>query len=708
MNLKENPNKVDNNKADNDRNKDITNTTNKNNSEKNTKEISLIRKYIKNYWKLYLSALFFLAIEAFCDLAQPTIMSDIIDIGVASKDIIYVLHSGGMMLAIAGIGAIAAISRNIISSNVSQKFGCEPRSDLFRKIQYFSFDNIDNFDPASLITRLTNDVTQVQNFVHGTMRIFVKAPILCIGSFIMAWLLSPRMTVILLVVVPIIAALIILSVKIGYPLFTKVQKAIDNVNAVTREYLSGVRVVKAFNRFDYERERFEDSNRRLTSLTTTAMRIMSVFSPGMSLIVNLGIVAVLWLGARWVNLGQIHVGKVIAFINYMTQLLHSLMMITFVFNMFIRAKASASRIKEVFSQENTIPEYIPQKIFKQPFKQPLATISKTGASINANTSVYTSASKEDAHAEKFLTHTVPGGKETDENKEGSSKIRVITTENASKDIITVRNDSGNIITTKNNSGVRGKVEFDNVYFSYAGGGGEPVLKGISFTCMPGETIGIIGSTGSGKTTLVNLIPRFYDVTSGSVKVDGIDVRDYPVRDLRNMIAIVPQKTILFTGTIAENIRWGKENATLEEIIEAAKVAQAHDFISAMPEGYNTLLGQGGVNLSGGQKQRVSIARALIKKSSILILDDCTSAVDVATESAIRTALRKHSEKYPCSVFIIAQRITSVMRADKILVLEDGALVGIGTHDELLNSCGVYQDIYRSQIGKGVASFAEVR
>lgn len=618
-------------------------------SKKNSsRKISLIRKYIKNYWKLYLLALIFLAIEAFCDLMQPTIMSDIIDIGVTSKDLNYVLYRGGRMLAVAAAGAVAAISRNIISSNVSQKFGCELRSDLFRKIQFFSFDNIDKFEPASLITRLTNDVTQVQHFVHGTMRIFVKAPILCIGSFIMAWTLNPRMTIVLVAVVPIIAALIILSAKIGYPLFTKVQNAIDNVNAVTREYLSGVRVVKAFNRFDYEKERFEESNRQLTSLSTTTMRVMSVFGPGMSLTVNVGIVAVLWLGGRWVNYGEMQVGKVIAFINYMTQLLHSLMMISFVFNMFVRAKASTSRIKEVFSQENTIPEHI------------LGTISQPVQDI-------TSQQTSQQHSETISQTDVS------------------------------RQDIGT-----------GMVEFDNVYFSYKNGAGEPVIKGISFTCMPGETIGIIGSTGSGKTTLVNLIPRFYDVSSGVVKIDGADVRYYSTQDLRDKIAIVPQKTILFTGTIAENIRWGKEDATIEEVKEAAMAAQAHDFISAAPEGYDTLLGQGGVNLSGGQKQRISIARALIRNPEILILDDCTSAVDVATEAAIRTALKERSEKYPCSVFVIAQRITSVMGADKILVLEDGALAGMGTHHELLSSCRVYQDIYRSQIGKGAADFVEVR
>ncbi|NMB95992.1 MAG: ABC transporter ATP-binding protein, partial [Clostridiaceae bacterium] len=568
--------------------------------------MSLIGKYIKNYWKLYLSALIFLVIEAFCDLMQPTIMSDIIDIGVASKDINYVLYSGGKMLAIAAIGAVAAISRNIISSNVSQRFGCELRSDLFKKIQFFSFDNIDKFEPASLITRLTNDITQVQHFVHGTMRIFVKAPILCIGSFVMAWLLNPRMTIVLLFVVPIIATLIILSAKIGYPFFTKVQKAIDNVNAVTREYLSGVRVVKAFNRFDYERERFEESNRKLASLSTTTMRIMSVFGPGMSLTVNLGIVAVLWLGGRWVNYGQMHVGKVIAFINYMTQLLHSLMMISFVFNMFVRAKASTSRIKEVFSQENTIPEHIPGTISKpiqdtasqqksqqttqqtsqQTSRQTLQqtshqtsqqTLRQTSQKSSQQTSTaisQTDVSRENTDTGTALTHMVCDIMEMCTMEKGAAEIGAIET---------------GTMETGNDSDVRGMVEFDSVFFSYESGAGEPVIKGISFTCMPGETIGIIGSTGSGKTTLVNLIPRFYDVSFGAVKVDGIDVKDYSTRDLRNMIAIVPQKTILFTGTIAENIRWGKEDATFEEVMEAAMIAQAHDFISAAPEEYNTLL-----------------------------------------------------------------------------------------------------------------------
>ncbi|HOJ11136.1 MAG TPA: ABC transporter ATP-binding protein [Clostridiales bacterium] len=626
------------------------------------KKISFIRKYIKNYWVPFLLAIVFLALEAFCDLMQPTIMSKIIDIGVAGKNVKYVISGGGLMLAVTALGAIAAIIRNIVSSNVSQKFGCELRADLFKKIQTFSFDNIDKFEPASLITRLTNDVTQVQHFVHGTMRIFVKAPILCIGSFIMAWMLNPRMTVVLLVVVPIITFLIIMSAKIGYPFFAKVQKAIDDVNAVTREYLSGVRVVKAFNRFDYEKERFESSNRKLTSLTTTTMRIMTVFSPGMSLAVNLGIAAVLWMGGIWVNYGQMNVGKIIAFINYMTQLLHSLMMISFVFNMFVRSRASTARIKEVFAQENTIPE--PVNVYGVDDK-------------------YTGIADEDnANA-------------------GNASVDNANVDNVYPDIGDMKNEV--IHENATTSPKKAKVEFEDVSFLYAGASGEPVIKNVSFTCMPGETVGIIGSTGSGKTTLVNLIPRFYDVTYGSVKIDGVDVRDIPTKKLRHMISIVPQKTILFTGTIIDNIKWGKDYATFGEIEEAASAAQAHNFISAFPEGYDTLLGQGGVNLSGGQKQRVSIARALVKKPQILILDDCTSAVDVATEAAIRKALKERSESMSCTVFIIAQRITSVMRADKILVLEDGALAGIGTHDELLKTCSVYHDIYHSQMGEDAVS-----
>ena len=572
--------------------------------------VGFLKKYINMYWKKYIFALAFLTVEAICDLMQPTIMSRIIDRGVNSKNMDYVLYMGGVMLSVTAIGAIAAVARNIISSNVSQRFGSELRGDLFKKIQSFSFENIDKFQGASLMTRLTSDINQVQNFAHGMMRIFVKAPILCIGSLAMAIFINPPMSLVLIGVVPIIIIIIFINMRVSYPFFIKIQKALDRINTVMREYLAGIRVVKAFNRFNYEVDRFEVANEELAQVSIKGMKVMSFFNPAITLTINIGIVLVIWFGGIRVNAGNMQVGQIIAFINYMTQILFSLMMLSHVFTMFIRAKASAERIGEVFLQENSLKD----------------------------------------------------SEKTEEVKE-----------------------------------FRGRLDFENVTFSYSGAKGDPVLKNISFTCYPGETIGIIGSTGAGKSSLVNLIPRFYDVTSGSIKVDSIDVKDINVKVLRNIIAMVPQKTMLFTGTILENIKWGNEEATLEDVERVTKVSQAHEFIVSFPEGYNTILGQGGVNLSGGQKQRISIARALIKKPKILILDDCTSAVDVTTEAKIRGALKEYSSKTTC--ILIAQRITSVMRADRIVVIDNGSIMGIGTHEELMNGCSVYRDIFRSQIGE---------
>lgn len=572
--------------------------------------MQFLNKYIKKYWKLFCAAVSCLMVEALCDLMQPTIMSKIVDTGVANKEMDYVLKMGGVMLLVTAVGAAGAIGRNILATNVSQRFGADLRSDLYRKIQNFSFDNIDKFEGASLVTRLTNDVTQVQNFANGLMRIFVKAPLVGIGSVFMAVRLNPGMSLVLIAVIPVIVILISASMRIGYPFFSRVQKSLDGVNGVMREYLSGVRVVKAFNRFDYEVERFGKANEALASVSIKAMRVMASFTPGISLSVNLAIVAILWLGGIRVNAGHMHVGQIIAFINYMTQILFSLMMISNIFMTFVRAKASAERLGEVFEEENTM------KISEKPVQ----------------------ALKEN-----------------------------------------------------------GRVDFEHVYFSYAGTSGDPVLKDVTFTCNPGETVGIIGSTGSGKSSLLNLIPRFYDATSGKVKVGGIDVKAMDPKSLREKMAVVPQRAMLFTGTILDNIKWGKDSASETDVKEAAAAAQAHDFITSFPEAYETLLGQGGVNLSGGQKQRISIARALVRKPEILILDDSTSAVDVTTESKIREALREYSRNLTC--LIVAQRITSVMGADKIVVLDNGKISGIGTHEELMQNCEIYQDIFRSQIGK---------
>jgi ATP-binding cassette, subfamily B, multidrug efflux pump len=574
--------------------------------------MKFLSKYIRKYVKPFSIAVLFLTFEALCDLLQPTIMSKIVDIGVAERDMNYVLKEGGLMLLITAFGAISASMRNVVSSTVSQNFGAELRSDLFRKVQSLSFASIDKFDRASLVTRLTNDVTQVQVFANGLMRVFVKAPLLCIGGLIMAIHLNPHLAVVLAVAVPIVGVLIIMNMKIGFSFFIKVQKALDRVNGVMREYLSGVRVVKAFNRFDYEIEKFNQVNEAYQSKAIAANRVMAVFSPTVMLTMNFGIVAVLWLGGLGVSQGQMQVGHIIAFTNYMTQILFSLMLISMVFNMFVRAKASAGRIGEVFAEEN-------QMMWQ------------------------------------------------DDRLELSA--------------------------------MKGRIDFEQVFFSYEGTEGEPILRNISFTCLPGETVGIIGSTGSGKSSLVGLIPRFYDVCAGRIKVGGEDIKRLDPKKLRVKIAMVPQKTTLFTGTVMENMRWGKEDASIEEIKHAAQMAEAQDFITASPEGYHTRIGQGGVNFSGGQKQRLSIARALVRKPEILILDDSTSAVDVATEAKIKGSLKKYANGLTC--LLIAQRITSIMDADKIIVLDHGEIVGVGQHKDLLKNCVVYQEIYRSQVGKEV-------
>lgn len=581
--------------------------------------MDFLQKYMKEYWKPFSVAVVFLMLEALCDLALPTIMSDIIDVGVAAKRMDVVVRLGSFMVLITALGAVMASIRNILSSQVSFKFGAELRLDLFKKIQSLSLDKIGSFERASLVTRLTNDVTQVQNFVNGLMRIFVRAPLLCIGSVIMAVRLNPHLAVVLLVVVPIVGLLIVFNMAVGFPRFIRVQNALDQVNLVIREYLSGVRVVKAFNRFDYEVQKFAGTNAEYQSRSIHAMRTMVMFSPAIMLTMNAGIIAVIWLGGLRVQSGQMQVGHIIAFIHYMTQILFSLMLISMVFLTFVRAKASVLRIGEVFRQVNTMTW------------------------------------KED-------------------------------------------------VECSSDPAAKGRVDFENVSFSYEGTAGAPAVKHLTFTCMPGETVGIIGATGSGKSSLVSLIPRFYDADSGTVKVNGVDVRQIDPRKLRESIAFVPQQTVLFTGTIIDNIKWGKEDASTEEIEKAAKTAQAHEFITSLPDGYQTGLGQHGVNLSGGQKQRVSIARALASQPQILILDDCTSAVDSATEAKIKEALKTYAKDLTC--LVIAQRITSVMDADKIIVLDRGEIVGLGSHIDLLQNCRVYQEIYRSQAGKEVREDGE--
>lgn len=575
-----------------------------------------LKKYAIKYWKPFIIAVIILSFEALCDLIQPTLMSKVIDIGIANKNIDYVIKFAGIMFLVAGVGAVFAISRSIISVRVSQSFGAELRNDLFAKINSLSFNDLDKFERASLITRLTNDISQVQNVVNGLMRVFIKAPLLCIGSIIMAIRLNSRISIIIVTFVPLVVIAIVINMKVGFPLFRKVQKALDKVNSKIREYLAGVRVVKAFNRFQYEVDKFEEVNQDLFKISSNSLRIMAVFTPIVTLLINLGICVVIWVGGIGVKGENIQVGEIVAFINYMTQILSSLLMIGSIFNNIVSSKASLERISEVFDVDE---------------------------------------------------------------KEYEHKQRV-------------------------QSDVKGKVEFIDVSFSYESNRDDLVIRNITFTVEPGETIGIIGPTGSGKTSLINLIPRFYEINKGRIIIDGVNIDKYDVKELREKIAIVPQKNVLFKDTVINNIKWGNENATKDQVEKIAKIANAHEFISSFNNGYDTLLGRGGVNVSGGQKQRISIARALIKNPEILILDDCTSAIDVVTESKIREGLRRYSSNLTC--IIIAQRITSIMDTDKIIVLDNGEIVGCGIHSELINSCKVYREIYKSQMGEAVVGYDE--
>ena len=572
-------------------------------------------RYKEKYWRQAGMAAAVVTVETLCDLAQPAIMATIIDVGVAERRLDYVLQMGGLMLLLTAVGALTALVRNYLASDVSQNFGADVRLDLYAKIQRLSFDRINQLDQASLVTRVTNDVTQVQTLVNGMMRVALKAPLLCIGGLVMAAALNQRLAAVLAVVVPLVGVMIGINIKVGLPRFALMQQALDRINSVMREYLSGVRVVKAFNRFAYEVDKFSYANERYYERSVSAARTMAIFGPSVGVVVNVGIVAVLWLGGLGVRSGQIPVGHVIAFINYMMQVLFALMIMSMVFGMFVRAKASAERIGEVLAQPDDV----------------------------------------------------------------QGALDVVWDEAA-----------------------LGGVVFEDVSFSYGGSGGAPVLQHISLTCRPGETVAIIGSTGSGKSSLVNLIPRFYDATAGRITVNGAEVSLVSPQRLRETIALVPQKTVLFTGSILENIKMGSEQAGLAAVEQAAGVAQAHEFITAFPEGYQTMIGRGGVNLSGGQKQRIAIARALVRKPAILILDDCTSAVDMVTEAKIRAALPLYAAGM--TVIVIAQRITSVMDADRIIVLHQGEVVGNGRHEALLRDCAIYGEVFRSQIGKEMQDY----
>lgn len=568
-------------------------------------------KYVRPYWPYFVIGPLCMIVEVVGEVLMPKFMADIVNEGVAGRSIGYIVGVCALMVLTAVLMMAGGVGGSYFGAKASVNFAADLRQDIYGKVQQFSFANIDKFSTGSLVTRLTNDVTQMQNFINMLLRMCLRAPGMLIGALIMAIAMNPRLALVLAVTIPLILVTQLIVIRIGFPRFGAMQKKIDALNANVQESLTNVRVIKSFVREDFEQQRFARSNRDLKEAGLRAMGVMIFMQPLMTLFMNFTSLAVVWFGGNQVIAGGMQVGDLTAFITYITQILSSLMMVTMMFMMSSRALASARRITEVLDEKIDL-----------------------------------------------------------------------TDENAAQPELQVK---------------EGRIEFRGVSFRYYKNSAEQVLDNISFTIEPGQTVGIIGSTGCGKTTLVSMIPRLYDADEGEVLVDGVDVRDYSLTNLRQGVGMVLQKNVLFSGSITENLQWGDEDASMEEIRAAAASAQADGFIQSFTDGYDTELGQGGSNVSGGQKQRLCIARALLKKPKILILDDSTSAVDTATEARIRQAFA--GELKDSTKLIIAQRISSVMEADQIIVVDEGRITGIGTHAELLQNNEEYQEIYYSQMDR---------
>ncbi|MDY4607290.1 MAG: ABC transporter ATP-binding protein [Eubacterium sp.] len=573
-----------------------------------------LSKYLKGLWYLCVISAIGMIVEAICELALPSIANAVYEKVSATtagdSDIkMYVIKIGIAMFAMAIVGLLGGLSTMKASSVVSQKFSYRLRKDVYKKISDFSFNNIDKFSTSSLTTRMTNDITMLQNTLMMSLRVLVRAPALLIVSAAFAFSINAKLSMILLVMLPIIIILVAVILKFGFPMFQKMQKKIDNVNRVVQENLIGIRVVKAFVREDREKEKFHKSSDELAKQGAKAAGLIVTAMPMMMLMMNIVIVYIYYKGSHDAAAGKMAVGEISVLASYIVQVLMNILMVSMLLLQLTRAKACGDRVVEILDTEIDI--------------------------------------------------TDPENPYYPENP-------------------------------------KGKVEFKNVDFGYHDN--DKILENINFTAEPGSIVGIIGSTGCGKSSLVNLIPRLYDVTNGEVLVDDVNVKDYDIKALRDTVGVVLQKNVLFSGTIKENIRWGKPDATDEEIISACKAAQAHDFIMRQPKGYETDLSQGGLNLSGGQKQRLCIARAMIKQPKILILDDSTSAVDTATEAKIRESF--YTKLKDTTVLIIAQRISSVKDADEIIVLDEGKIESIGNHEQLMQSSEIYQEIYKTQ-QKGV-------
>lgn len=572
-------------------------------------------KYVKPYLSAFIIGPLLMIVEVVGEVVLPKLMANIINVGAAQRNVPYIIGMGIVMVITAFLMMAGGIGGAYFAAKAAISFSSDLRSDVFDKVQKFSFSNLDQFSTGSLVTRLTNDITQVQNVINMALRMMLRAPGMLVGALIMAFVMNTQLALVVLVVIPILILLIALVIRTAFPRFDYMQKKLDGLNSTIQEMLTNVRVIKSFVRGEYEEDRFGKANEELKKSSLDAFKVVILNMPIMMFLMSATTLGVVWFGGKQILAGTMPVGDLTAFTTYIVQILMSLMMLAFVLLQSSRALASIHRITEVLDTE--------------------VNLTDDGCA--------------------FPEKTV---------------------------------DSG-------------EVEFKDVTFRYYKDNKEAVLSNISFRARSGQVIGIIGATGSGKTTLVQMIPRLYDADQGEILVDGVNVKDYSLKHLRDGVGMVLQKNVLFSGTIMENLMWGDGQATREEILEASKAAQADPFVSSFTEGYMTELGQGGVNVSGGQKQRLCIARALLKKPKILILDDSTSAVDTATEAKIRESF--NSTLKDTTKIIIAQRITSVMDADQILVLDEGQIVGMGSHERLLKECESYQEIYYSQMDKEVSA-----
>jgi ATP-binding cassette, subfamily B, multidrug efflux pump len=573
--------------------------------------------YLTPYRRWAVLAPLLMVLEVAMDLLQPLLLRRIVDQGVAASDLAVVVSTGGWMVVTSTIGLVGGMGCAVFAVLAAQGFGADLRGALFRKVQTLSFGNLDRLETGGLITRLTNDVTQTQELVMMLLRVMVRVPLLLVGGLLMAVLTSPQLALLFFLLIPAVLTMLVWIVRRTYPMFGRVQRRLDALNTVLQENLAGVRVVKAFARGDHERARFGVANESLRADNLAAVRASAVTMPLMMLTLNVGVVGAVWIGGIRVSAGGLEVGQLIAFVNYLTLTLMSLLMVGMLVLRLSRAAASAERINVVLDNEPEV-RHRPDAL---PLPRP-----------------------------------------------------------------------------------RGRVAFEGVDFSYRRDGRDAVLKGLSFVAEPGETVALLGATGAGKSSLVHLIPRFYDVTGGRVTLDGVDVRDLDEASLRGAVGVALQESILFSGTIRDNIRYGRPEASEAEVIAAAELAQAQDFIARLPRGYDSVVGQRGVNLSGGQKQRLAIARALLTAPAVLLLDDSTSAVDVETEGRLQAALARHRPEQ--TRIVVAQRISTVLGADRILVLDDGRIVAQGTHESLLASSPIYREIYESQLEHGAVTHGD--